>query len=94
MPTMPMVQANRILCDRLLQPDAIARGVQMRFIDVIIRFLPDAEHKLELAQAWVSQHRVQWVGVNMVGRKDNDKGYPLRFLETFRKMRRTALATA
>jgi hypothetical protein len=49
MPTMPMVQANRILCDRLLQPDAIARGVQMRFIDVIIRFLPDAEHKLELA---------------------------------------------
>ncbi|MFQ5790889.1 MAG: hypothetical protein ACE5JI_10485 [Acidobacteriota bacterium] len=30
----------------------------------------------------------RWVGVNLVGREDNDKGYPLRFLDTFRKMRR------
>jgi adenosine deaminase len=28
------------------------------------------------------------VSVNLVGREDNDKGYPLRFLETFREMRR------
>ncbi len=86
---MPMEQTSQILCNRLRQPDAIATGVQMRFIDVIIRFLPDAEHKLEMAYAWVSQHRDQWVGINMAGREDNDKGYPLRFLETFRKMRRT-----
>jgi adenosine deaminase CECR1 len=86
---MPMEQANQILCERLRQPDAIATGVQMRFIDVIIRFLPDAEHKLELAYDWVAHHRDQWVGINMAGREDNDKGYPLRFLETYRKMRRT-----
>jgi len=86
---MPMEQANQILCDRLWQPDAIATGVQMRFLDVIIRFLPDAEHKLEVAYAWVASHRDQWVGINMAGREDNDKGYPLRFLETYRKMRTT-----
>jgi len=29
------------------------------------------------------------VAVNMVGREDNDKGYPLRFLETLRQLRST-----
>jgi adenosine deaminase CECR1 len=80
--------ANRILCDRLRQPDAIATGVTMRFQGVIIRFAPDAEQRLETLYAWVAAHRDQWVGINMAGREDNDKGYALRFLSTYRKMRR------
>ncbi len=80
--------ANRILCDRLRQPDAIATGVAMRFQGVVIRFAPDAEQRLETLYAWVAAHRDQWVGINMAGREDNDKGYALRFLSTYRKMRR------
>jgi adenosine deaminase CECR1 len=80
--------ANRILCDRLREPDAIATGVNMRFQAVVIRFAPDAEQRLEALYAWVAAHRDQWVGINMAGREDNDKGYPLRFLSTYRKMRR------
>ena len=80
--------ANRILCDRLRQPDALATGVTMRFQGVIIRFAPDAEQRLETLYAWVAAHRAQWVGINMAGREDNDKGYALRFLSTYRKMRR------
>lgn len=80
--------ANRILCDRLRQPDAIATGVVMRFQGVIIRFAPDAEQRLQALYAWVAAHRDQWVGINMAGREDNDQGYALRFLSTYRKMRR------
>ena len=29
----------------------------------------------------------EWVGVNMVGREDDDRGHPLRFLETIRGLR-------
>jgi len=79
--------AAQILCDRLKQPDALRTGVNMRFQENILRFRPTAEQRLEQAYAWVSRHRDQWVGINMVGREDNDKGYALRFLPTFRKMR-------
>jgi adenosine deaminase CECR1 len=83
-----MEDANRIICDRLLQKDAVATGVHVRFQAVIIRFLPDAELQLEQAYDFVSKHRDQWVGINMAGREDNDKGYALRFLSTYRRMRR------
>jgi adenosine deaminase CECR1 len=45
-----------------------------------------AEDHLRAAYAFVSTHP-EFVGVNMVGREDNDKGYPLRFLATFRELR-------
>jgi NAD binding domain of 6-phosphogluconate dehydrogenase len=38
-----------------------------------------------LRKANVDRHRDLWVGINMAGREDNDKGYPLRFLDTFRR---------
>ena len=82
-------EANRILTGRLNRPDALATGVAMRFQAVIIRFAPDAEQRLEAAYAWVASHRDRWVGINMAGREDNDRGYALRFLATYRKMRRT-----
>jgi adenosine deaminase CECR1 len=36
----------------------------------------------------VDRHRDLWVGINMAGREDNDKGYALRFLDTYRELRR------
>ena len=81
--------AHGIIAKRLNQPDALATGVTLRFQGVILRFTPDAPQRLEAMYAWVAAHRDRWVGINMAGREDNDKGYALRFLDTFRKMRRT-----
>ncbi len=75
--------------ERLSQPDALATGVTVRFQSYVMRFAPEAEKEIEEAYAFVDQHRDLWVGVNLVGREDNVKGHPLRFLETFRKLRRT-----
>ena len=82
-------EANNIVRRRLQQPDVLRSGVELRFQDVIIRYRPDAEQQLEAAYEWVSRHRDTWVGINMAGREDNDKGYALRFLPTYRKLRRT-----
>jgi len=81
--------AWRIIRERLAQPDVVATGVSIRFQGVVLRFAPDAEQRLENMYAWVAAHRDMWVGINMAGREDNDKGYALRFLDTYRKMRRT-----
>jgi adenosine deaminase CECR1 len=72
---------------RLKDADARATGVTVRFQADILRFLPDAEADLQRQYAFVAAHRDLWVGVNMVGREDNDKGYPLRFLPTLRELR-------
>jgi adenosine deaminase CECR1 len=79
----------RIIRDRLRQPDVAGSGVAIRFQGVVIRFTPNAEQSLEAMYAWIAGHREDWVGINMAGREDNDKGYALRFLATYRKMRRT-----
>ncbi len=81
--------ANRIIEQRLHEADAAASGVEIRFQDVVIRFLPNAEQEIERAYAWVAAHRDRWVGINMAGIEDNSKGYALRFLDTYRRMRRT-----
>lgn len=85
----PAEEANRIVSERMRQPDVRKTGVEIRFQDVIIRYRPDAERQLETAYEWVAKHRDLWVGINMAGREDNDKGYALRFLPTYRKLRRT-----
>jgi adenosine deaminase CECR1 len=72
---------------RLNAADARATGVTVRFQSAILRFLPNAEAELKQEYAFVAAHRDLWVGVNMVGREDNDKGYPLRFLPTLRELR-------
>jgi adenosine deaminase CECR1 len=84
----PPDEVARIYGERMSAPDAKATHVDIRFQDVIIRFLPNAEREVEAAYAFVDRHRDWWVGINMAGREDNEKGYPLRFLETYRKMRR------
>jgi len=77
-----------IIRNRLKQSDAKATGVTVRFQLSIERFLPQAEEHLRRAYEFVAQHP-DFVAVNMVGREDNDKGYPLRFLPTLRELRRT-----
>ena len=79
----------QLLAVRLAQPDANATGVTVRFLASVVRFLPTAEQDLERAFALVNRHRDLWVGVNLTGREDKDTGRAARFLETFRKLRRT-----
>ncbi|GMR23930.1 MAG: hypothetical protein BMS9Abin37_2409 [Acidobacteriota bacterium] len=79
---------HEILAARLVKPDALDTGVSVRFQTNVLRFTPYAEERVEQSFAFVDRHRDLWVSVNLVGREDNGKGYPLRFLETFRKMRR------
>lgn len=74
--------------ERLSQADAKATGVTVRFQATIVRFRPNAEELLENVYDFVDRHRDLWVGINMAGREDNGKGYALRFLDTFRRMRR------
>jgi len=79
-------QVAAIFRARLNQKDALATGVTVRFQQAVLRFLPDAEQRLEQTYQFVASNW-PWVGVNLVGREDNDKGYPLRFLHTLRALR-------
>ncbi len=77
-----------VLRERLKQPDAIATGVTVRFQIAILRFVPFAEAALRFDYKFVHDNPDLWVAINMVGREDNDKGYPGRFLPTLRELRR------
>ena len=81
-------EVTDILRERLLQKDAIETGVTVRFQAAILRFTPDAEESLRRVYQFVYENSDIYVGVNMVGREDNDKGYPARFLPTMRELRR------
>lgn len=72
----------------LRSEEAMATGVEVRFQYALLRFLPNAEQQLRWIYQFVDSHRQRYVGINMVGREDNDKGYPLRFLSTLREMRK------
>ena len=61
-------------------------GIESRFQISILRFLPQAEEHLKLAYRFAAEND-QWIALNMVGREDDDKGYPLRFLPTLRDLR-------
>ena len=71
----------------LSSPQARATGVEVRFQNALLRFLPNAEQRLRDLYAITDRYRDLYVGVNMVGREDNAKGYPLRFLPTLRELR-------
>ncbi len=81
------LEVLEIFRSRLQQADAKATGVTVRFQLSILRFLPTAEDDLRRMYKFVAEHP-EFVGVNAVGREDNDKGYPLRFLKTLRELRR------
>jgi adenosine deaminase CECR1 len=71
----------------LASPPAKATGVEVRLQNALLRFTPDAERRLRELYAITDRYRDLYVGVNMVGREDNDKGYPLRFLPVLRELR-------
>ena len=85
---MPPEETVDILRERLQQEDAVDTGVMVRFQGAILRFRPDAEDSLRFIYRFVHDNSDVFVGVNMVGREDNDKGYPARFLSTMRELRR------
>ena len=72
---------------RLAAPDALATGVTVRLQTALLRFLPAAEDYLAYLYNLTAQHSDLYVGLNMVGREDNDKGHPKRFLPTLRQLR-------
>ncbi|HTV96301.1 MAG TPA: hypothetical protein VME42_09855 [Steroidobacteraceae bacterium] len=72
----------------LASPRAKATGVEVRFQNSLLRYLPDAEQRLRELYAITARYRDLYVGINMVGREDNGKGYPLRFLPVLRELRR------
>ncbi|HEV7633377.1 MAG TPA: hypothetical protein VGO41_10345, partial [Steroidobacteraceae bacterium] len=76
-----------ILRATLASPRAKATGVEVRFQNALLRFTPVAEQRLRDLYAINDRYRDLFVGVNMVGREDNDKGYPLRFLPVLRELR-------
>ena len=84
---LPPSHVVRYFKDRLKQKDAVDSGVTVRFHYALLRFTPDAEKNLESMYRFVDQHRDMYVAIDMVGREDNDKGHPLRFLPTLRKLR-------
>lgn len=77
-----------ILRERLQKRDALNTGVTMRFQLSVVRFLPNAEERLREMYEFVHHNSDLFVAVNLVGREDDDKGHPRRFLETFRELRR------
>lgn len=78
-----------MLKERLAQPDIKSTGMIIRFQESILRFAPNAEQQLIRDYTFVSNNSDLYVAVNMVGREDNDKGYPLRFLPTLIELRKT-----
>ena len=61
-------------------PRAKATGVEFTSPERLLRFHPDAERQLLLRDhASADRYRDLYVGVNMVGQEEDEKGYPLRF---------------
>ena len=85
---MPPDEVADIYRQRLRAADAVETGVAVKLQVAILRFAPNAEDMLRTLYAFVARNRDLFVAVNMVGREDNDKGYPLRFLDTLRDLRR------
>ncbi|MSU64912.1 MAG: adenosine deaminase [Opitutus sp.] len=83
----PADEAVAAIQRRLAQPDVAGTGLVVRFLESILRFRPDAEARLADAYAFADAHRDLWVGLNMAGIEENGRGYPRRFLETFRQLR-------
>ncbi len=77
-----------IFRQELTSPRAKATGVEVRFQNALLRFGPNAEQRLRDLYKLTDQYRDLYVGVNMVGREDNAKGYPLRFLPVLRELRK------
>lgn len=84
----PTEEIVALLRHRLAQADAVNSGMTVRFQEMVLRFTPNAEANLAELYKFVDGHRDLWVGLNMAGIEENGKGYPSRFLEKYRELRR------
>ena len=73
---------------QLASTAAKATGVTVRFHIMVLRFADDAEQVMRQVYQRVHYNRDLFVGIDMAGREDNDKGYPLRFLPVLRDLRK------
>jgi len=80
---LPPEEADRFWRDRLARPDAAATGVTVKFKAMILRFAEDALDQARRHAAYVSGNSDLWVGIDMAGREDDNRGHPERFTETF-----------
>jgi adenosine deaminase CECR1 len=85
----PEDQTIAIFRERLGRPDAVASNVTIRFISSVLRFSDYAEMGIEAAYNTAAKYPDLYVGVNIVGSEQDDRGSPTRFLNVFRKMQRT-----
>lgn len=81
-------EALVLLRARLAAPDVSDLPITVRFLEGILRFHPRAEAQLAEEYAWVNAHRDLWVGLNMAGIEENNRGHPTRFTTAFRDLRR------
>lgn len=79
---LPADRAKAIWQNRLAQPDAMATGVKVRFKAAILRFADDAIEVTRRHFAYVHNNRDLWVGIDMAGREDDNRGFPSRFTES------------
>lgn len=82
------VDADAFWRERLAQPDARATGVLVKFKAVVLRFADDAIEQAEQHMAHIDANRDLWVGLDMAGREDDNRGYPKRFTEVFDRLLR------
>jgi adenosine deaminase CECR1 len=86
-----MVPEDRTIAifrERLGRPDAVGSKVTIRFISSVLRFSDYAEKGIEAAYNTAAKYPDLYVGVNIVGSEQDDRGSPTRFLNVFRKMQR------
>ena len=82
-----MVQMYR---ERLDDDDFRALGITVRLQVYVLRFTRNAEQQMRNLYGLAKRNGDILVAINLVGREDNDKGHPRRFLDTLRELRRQA----
>jgi adenosine deaminase CECR1 len=80
--------ATQFFVNRLKQPDALATGVLVKFQTVVLRFAPDAIESVEEYFEYTYNNKHLWLGINMAGREDDNRGYPSKFTEVYDRMMR------
>jgi len=85
---MPPGEADKFWAERLARPDAVATGVSVRWQSIVVRFLPDAEEAVRAHFAHMAANPEHWVGINMAGREDDNRGHPRRFTHVYDEMLR------
>ena len=79
-------EATRRFLDRFDQPDAKATGVLVRFQTIVLRFSPDAIEGVEKYFEYAYNNPELWLGINLAGREDDNRGYPSKFTDVFDRM--------